>query len=129
MDGPSHGAGDIHALRETIKLLKAGHILTVFPEGSRTKDGELHRLQPGFALIVRKADVPIVPVAIQGSYEAWPKGTKMFRPYPIRVKFGPPLNVHGLKPEEIINLLDRSLHGLIEDLRRENRERHFAGTH
>jgi 1-acyl-sn-glycerol-3-phosphate acyltransferase len=86
----------------------------------------MHRLQPGFALVVRKADVPIVPVAIQGSFQAWRKGKKIFRPYPIRVKFGPPLDVHGLKPEEIVNLLDHTLRGLVEELRRENHDGHAA---
>src|ERR1019366_494682 len=121
---PLHqGAGDIHALRETIKLLKEGHILTIFPEGSRTDTGEIGPLQPGFALVVRKAGVPIVPVVLEGSFQAWRRGRKIFKPHPIRVKFGPALNVQGLKPDEIVNLLDRTLRGLIEELRAENKER------
>jgi 1-acyl-sn-glycerol-3-phosphate acyltransferase len=117
------GAGDIHALRETIKLLKEGHILTIFPEGSRTETGELLPLQPGFALVVRKAEVPIVPVAVEGSFQSWRRGKRIFRPYPISVKFGPALNVKGLKPDEIVKLLDEALRGLIGKLRAENEQR------
>jgi 1-acyl-sn-glycerol-3-phosphate acyltransferase len=120
------GAGDIHALRETIKLLKEGHILTIFPEGSRTDTGELLPLQPGFTLVVRKAGVPIVPVVLEGSFHSWRRGCKIFRPYPIRVKFGPPLNVQGLKPEEIVKLLDQTLHALLDELRAENAQEMYA---
>jgi 1-acyl-sn-glycerol-3-phosphate acyltransferase len=117
------GAGDIHALRETINLLKEGHILTIFPEGSRTQTGEMGPLQPGFALVVRKAGVPIVPVAIEGSFHAWRRGQKVFRPYPISVKFGPELDVQGLKPDAIVKLLHETLRGLIGELRAENKQR------
>jgi 1-acyl-sn-glycerol-3-phosphate acyltransferase len=117
------GAGDIHALRETIKLLKEGQILTIFPEGSRTETGELLPLQPGFALVVRKAEVPIVPVAIEGSFQSWRRGKKIFRAYPISVKFGPALNVKGLKPDAIVKLLDEALRGLIGELRAEDKQR------
>jgi 1-acyl-sn-glycerol-3-phosphate acyltransferase len=121
------GAGDIHALRETIKLLKEGHILTIFPEGSRTETGEMIPLQPGFTLVVRKAGVPIVPVVLDGSFQAWRRGQKMFKPYPIRVKFGTVLNVQGLKPEEIVKLLDQTLRDLLVELRAENEARDRAG--
>jgi 1-acyl-sn-glycerol-3-phosphate acyltransferase len=113
------GAGDIHALRETIRLLKEGHILTIFPEGSRTIDGEIAALQPGFALVVRKAGVPIVPVVLNGSFAAWRRGKKIFKPWPIRVKFGPAINVQGLKPDEMIPLIDRTLRELFKELREE----------
>ena len=114
------GAGDVGAVRETIARLKEGHLLTVFPEGTRTLDGELQPLQNGFVLVVRRADVPIIPVAITGSHRSWPKGRPLFRPTPIRVKFGPPVPVAGLKPAEIVDRVEQAIHRLFDDLRRQD---------
>ena len=124
------GAGDVGAMRETIAKLKEGHVLTVFPEGTRTPDGEIQGLQNGFALVVRRAGVPIVPVAIEGSFRAWPRKAKVFHPSPVRVKYGPPMHIDGLRPDEILARVDRKLHELLADLRRLDRaERAEAGLH
>ncbi len=111
------GAGDIGAVRETIKRLKEGRVLTVFPEGARSLSGELQPLQGGFTLIVRKAGVPIIPVGIEGSYQAWPRGQALPRTNPVRVKFGPALHVQEMKPAEIVTTVERAIAGLIADLR------------
>ncbi len=116
------GAGDIGAVRETIKRLKEGRVLTVFPEGSRSEFGELQPLAGGFTLIVRKAGVPIVPVAIDGSFQAWPRGQALPKSAPVRVKFGQPLHVQDLKPAEIIKTVESAIAGLIADLRALNHE-------
>jgi 1-acyl-sn-glycerol-3-phosphate acyltransferase len=112
------GAGDIGAVRETIKRLKEGHVLTVFPEGARSLSGELEPLAGGFTLIVRKVDVPIIPVAIEGSFQAWPRGQSMFKSHPVRVKFGQPMDVQKMKPAEIVVKVETALRELIADLRR-----------
>jgi 1-acyl-sn-glycerol-3-phosphate acyltransferase len=112
------GAGDIGAVRETIKRLKEGRVLTVFPEGARSLNGELQPLLGGFTLIVRKAGVPIVPVGIDGTYEAWPRGTALPRSAPVRVKFGEPLHVQDMKPAEIVVTVEKAIAGLIADLRK-----------
>jgi 1-acyl-sn-glycerol-3-phosphate acyltransferase len=111
------GAGDVGAVRETIKRLKEGRVLTVFPEGARSLTGELQPLAGGFTLIVRKAGVPIVPVGIDGSYEAWKRGASLPKCAPVRVKFGPPLHVQEMKSAEIITTVEAALRGLIADLR------------
>jgi 1-acyl-sn-glycerol-3-phosphate acyltransferase len=112
------GAGDIGAVRETIKRLKEGHVLTVFPEGARSLTGELQALAGGFALIVRKVDVPVIPVGIDGSYEAWRTGKPIFKPHPIRVKFGQPMDLRNMKSAEIVVKVESALKELIADLRR-----------
>jgi 1-acyl-sn-glycerol-3-phosphate acyltransferase len=111
------GAGDVGAVRETIKRLKEGRVLTVFPEGARSLDGELQPLAGGFTLIVRKAGVPIVPVGIDGSYQAWKRGASLPTCAPVRVKFGPPLHVQEMKAAEIVTTVESALRGLIADLR------------
>jgi 1-acyl-sn-glycerol-3-phosphate acyltransferase len=77
-------------------------------------------LQPGFALIVRKAGVPIIPVGVDGAFKAWRRGTPMFRPHPVRVKFGPAIDVTDRKPAEIVTLVQERIAGLIAELRARN---------
>ena len=115
------GAGDVSAVKETINKLKAGHLLTVFPEGTRTPDGNILPLQNGFALVVRRAGVPIVPVAIDGTFQSWPRDAWLPHPHPIRVKFGPAMDVGEMKGPEIIERVNRTLRKLLDDLRAQER--------
>jgi 1-acyl-sn-glycerol-3-phosphate acyltransferase len=111
------GEGDLGAIKESIRRLRDGHVLNIYPEGSRTETGELGPIEPGVSLIVRRAGVPIVPVAIDGSFAAWPHNRKLFRPHPICLLFGPPMIVNGLKSEEIIALIEKTLRSLLVELR------------
>jgi 1-acyl-sn-glycerol-3-phosphate acyltransferase len=81
-------ASMVAAMRAVINRLKAGKAVTVYPEGSRTRDGQLGEFKPGFALIAKRAAVPIVPVAIVGAYECWPRTRRFPRPGRIRLEFG-----------------------------------------
>jgi 1-acyl-sn-glycerol-3-phosphate acyltransferase len=117
------GTGDVGAVRETIKRLREGHMLNIFPEGSRSLDGKIQPMLPGAALVVKKAGVPIVPVVIEGSFAAWPKGRKLFRPGPVSVMYGPPLDVSGLDASQITELIDRTLRTMLDELRRRHRKR------
>lgn len=116
------GEGDVGAVRETIRRLGEGHILNVYPEGSRTETGEIGPIQKGVALVVRKAGVPIVPVAIDGSFQAWPKMRKLFRPHPIRVLYGPPMDMSGMKGEQVVQRIDSTLRTMLAELRKNSGE-------
>jgi len=105
------------AIKEAVERLQAGHALNIFPEGSRTENGEIGPIEKGVTLVIRKAQVPVVPVAIDGSFEAWPRGHALFRPGQIRVMYGKPMDVSGLKGDEIVKLMDSTLRGLIAELR------------
>ncbi len=111
------GKGDKAAIDEMIRQLRGGHMLTLFPEGSRTDDGEIAPIQRGAALVVRRADVPIIPAVVHGSHAAWPKGQKLFRARSVRVLYGPALHVRDLKGDQIIELIDRTLRAMFDDLR------------
>lgn len=67
---------DMSALKNVIKLVRAGGCTVVFPEGSRTLDGQLQPAQPGLGLIIAKTLAPVVPMRIFGAYEAFPRGGK-----------------------------------------------------
>jgi len=73
---------DMSALKAVIKVVRAGHGTVIFPEGSRTLDGQLQPAQPGLGLIIAKTLAPVVPMRIFGAYEAFPRGGKprLFRP-------------------------------------------------
>lgn len=67
--------------------------LIMFPEGTRSRTGELQRMKKGVALFAHEMDMPIVPAYIEGSFEAMPKGKNWIRPRKIRVSFGKPIYV------------------------------------
>jgi 1-acyl-sn-glycerol-3-phosphate acyltransferase len=116
------GEGDIGAVRETIRRLHEGHVLNIYPEGSRTEDGEIAPLEKGVALVIRKAGVPVVPIAIEGSFAAWPKQRKVFRAHPIRVIYGKPMDLSKLKADAILHEIDGALRSLQAQLRAKEME-------
>jgi len=66
--------------------------LVIFPEAGRSDRGRLRPGEPGVALLALQARVPVVPAALLGAYTAWPMERPWPRPYPITVRFGPPLS-------------------------------------
>ena len=100
--------------KETLRRLRSGGIVTLFPEGTRTEDGELAELKPGIARLVTKAKVAIVPAAIVGTFEAWPRHRLYPISHPIRVHFGPPVLL-----DEVTGLDADALTALIRDRIRE----------
>jgi len=117
------GHGDVGAVKETIRRLQEGHALNIFPEGGRTEDGEIAVLQRGVALIVRRADVPIVPAIIVGSFRAWPITRRLWRTSPIQVTYGPPMNLAGLERDQIVEMIDGTLRTMFHELRNGDGER------
>jgi 1-acyl-sn-glycerol-3-phosphate acyltransferase len=111
------GEGDIGAVKEVIRRLGEGYALNIYPEGTRSENGELGRLEKGIALIIRKAKVPVVPVAIEGSFAAWPQKDKLFHAAPIHVKYGKPMNLSEKKGDEIVRELETTLRQLLQDVR------------
>ena len=81
---------DIGGLRRIIKMLKAGHAVLLFPEGTRSPDGGIQPAEPGAGLVALKAGVCILPVRVFGTYESLSRHTKRLRFHPIRVVIGKP---------------------------------------
>ena len=88
----NRGGVDRRALRECQEILSGGGVLVIFPEGTRTRDGNCRRRSRGGAMIAAQAQVPIVPVYIEGSFEALPRGRWFPRPKKVRVHYGKPFN-------------------------------------
>jgi len=87
----SRERGDVGALRQGIATLKAGGALGVFPEGTRTPNGELQPAKGGIGFLIAKAGVPVVPVHIEGTYRALPRHRRWIRPARITVRIGRPI--------------------------------------
>lgn len=81
------GAVDIRGLSKAMEVLRAGHALIVFPEGTRMRDGELHRAKPGVGMLAVNTGARIVPCYIQGSDRN--PGEWITRRTKPRVSFGP----------------------------------------
>jgi 1-acyl-sn-glycerol-3-phosphate acyltransferase len=84
------------ALRHCRQALREGACIVLFPEGTRTTDGNVHEFRPGVGMIVLKLDVPVIPAFIQGTFESLRKGRVLPRPRRIRVTFGEEVAYRGL---------------------------------
>jgi len=88
--------GDVGAMRETLRALRAGQAVCLFPEGTRTLDGQLQAPRSGVGFLLAKASVPVIPIYVDGTFEAMPKGVKRIRRVPVTVRFGA-----AIRPEEM----------------------------
>jgi 1-acyl-sn-glycerol-3-phosphate acyltransferase len=86
-------SGDRTALRQSLKHLRAGGGLMIFPEGARTRDGKLMPFKPGVIRLALDTGVPIVPVTIIGGYEAYPPHHVFPRPHRMKVVYHKPIKL------------------------------------
>jgi 1-acyl-sn-glycerol-3-phosphate acyltransferase len=84
------GQADIAAMRTIIEALRQDKAVCLFPEGTRTLDGRIGVIKPGFGLISRRSNATIVPMVIDGIFEAWPKGQKFPKLGKVAVLYGQP---------------------------------------
>jgi 1-acyl-sn-glycerol-3-phosphate acyltransferase len=87
----SRGTGDVRALKLTIKALKEGKAVSMFPEGTRTVDGELQEAKGGIGFIIEKSGCVVVPAYIDGTFKAYPKGAKLIKPTKVTITYGTPI--------------------------------------
>lgn len=107
--------------KETLKRLKAGGIVTFFPEGTRSADGELGPLKEGIGTLATRSRAVIIPAGLAGTYEAWPRWRKLPRPYPIRIHYGRPIlpeTLDGLSSAEATALIRQRLLEAIGEARK-----------
>ena len=93
------GGGGAKGLREILNRLLAGGGIILFPEGTRTLDGNLQPARSGIGLTVIKSAAPVVPVRVFGTFAAYGRRHKIPRPYRVMVKYGRPLNFETLRAE------------------------------
>jgi len=91
------GAGDVGAVKEILRRLRDGKVVLVFPEGTRTRDGSIGRINPNSLLIAKKAGAAIVPAVVDGAFEAWPRTQLLPSPQSIHVTHCEALSAEQVK--------------------------------
>jgi 1-acyl-sn-glycerol-3-phosphate acyltransferase len=106
-------------LARAVEAVRGGRTVLVFPEGTRSPDGRLQGFKKGGFHLAVDAQVPILPVTVNGSAALLPKGAKAPRPGHVDVIVHPPIPTAGLGPDDVPDLIDRTWHA-IESGRRED---------
>lgn len=105
------GMSDREALRKGLKVLKDGHVLGLFPEGTRSKTGELGKGLAGAGFFALKSDAAVVPCAVIGPYKSFRK---------LKMVYGMPIDMTELRKnrasaEEVTELIMSEIHKLIKE--------------
>jgi len=108
------GHGDMNAIRQSLAILKGGGVIGLFPEGTRSKTGEIQKGLPGMVLLMEKSQASVVPVKVSGTWHMFTKGWGK-----ITVVVGEPLTAQMLKaPEGVENrrewIADRIMQAMAE---------------
>lgn len=109
--------GALSSLGAGVKALRAGMPLFVFPEGSRTPDGELKEFLAGAAFLAIRAQTPLVPIALSGVYDLLPIHTRHFYPCPMTLAIGKPIPTAGLtmrQADELTNQLRAAIAAMLD---------------
>jgi 1-acyl-sn-glycerol-3-phosphate acyltransferase len=90
----NRGTADMKAVKRSIRMLKRGELVGIFPEGTRIRrEGQEVTYHEGVALIAAMADAPVIPVRIWGSERISPVGKRFFRPSKVSMRFGQPMYI------------------------------------
>lgn len=114
-------------IKETFKRMKNGERVLIFPEGARTEDpnGEMMPFKKGVMSLAVRAKVPIIPAAIAGAFEAWPRHQKLPNIFPdqkniVRVIFGEPIpyeKAAAMSEDELHEYVEKRVHELYKQIR------------
>jgi 1-acyl-sn-glycerol-3-phosphate acyltransferase len=91
-------AASTASIREATRRMQHGLLVGIFPEGTRSDDGRLGELKPGFIALLRHGKAPVVPVGVAGAGLVLPRGGKWIRRGRIRVVYGRPIEWNELEP-------------------------------
>jgi len=115
----SGGSAAQDAMDTAIRLLREGKLLGIYPEGTRSPDGRLYKGKTGVARMALEARVPVVPVAMIGTDEVNPIGSRMWKPRHVHIKVGEPLDFSrysGMSGDRFIerSMTDEIMYSLME---------------
>lgn len=91
-----------NTLQAASKVLKSGKKLIIFPEGARTRDGQLQEFKKTFAILAQELNVPIYPFILKGAYEAFPYNKKFPKRHDISVQFLEKIESQNKTVEELV---------------------------
>ena len=108
----------VPAMNRALACIKDGYTMLIFPEGTRSRDGKIHEFKGGAAKLAIDADVPLVPVRIEGAWNIFPphrKRPKIFGwkgSYPLSISFGEQISPGGRSVDELTAQLQRAVESL-----------------
>lgn|GEM_PF-25478 len=121
----------MRAMKASAAGLKHGKALNIYPEGERAFDGELHDFKKGAAILATELDVPIVPVAIDGTYKVWPRNSRKIKLSKVKVSIGKPFYAREILGENaeitdesyalVTEHLKTTIASMIEEMRKGER--------
>jgi 1-acyl-sn-glycerol-3-phosphate acyltransferase len=95
------------AVARAAEALGEGHSFLIFPEGTRSRTGELLPFKKGGFVMAIKAQAPVVPIAVCGTRDAWRRGSPIIRPVNVLLRVAPPIPTAGLTFEDRDGLISR----------------------
>jgi 1-acyl-sn-glycerol-3-phosphate acyltransferase len=101
--------GGLAGIKETLRRLKRGEAVLVFPEGTRSPDGEIRPFLPGFTALAVRGNATIVPAAIEGAFDAWPRWRRFPSLGVVHIHYG-----HPIPPNQVERLEERALVAEVE---------------
>ncbi|HQR41738.1 MAG TPA: lysophospholipid acyltransferase family protein [Gemmatales bacterium] len=125
----------LDGIKTTLKRLEDGEGVLVFPEGTRSRDGNMLPFLKGIVLLIRRAKVPVLPVGIAGNYHAWPPKYKLPRWSPLWCRANPAAmscyigelipaeTLLAMKPDEMIRFLENAVASARAEAQRRQRKR------
>lgn len=126
-------SADLGSFKECLRRLRAGRLLLLFPEGTRSATGRLAPFLPGLGALAKRSRAVVVPVLIEGAYEAWPRHRLLPRTGWVEVYFDdaiPPEAMTDLSPAQIAALVRERIlamrHARLDRLDRRTREKNAA---
>jgi len=115
-------AGDVSRIREGMDRRDPAVSILFFAEGTRSRDGAFHPFRMGAFATALAFGLPILPVAVAGTYAVWPKGKLRLERRPVAIEVGEPISIAGLTFEDRGALRDR-VHAVVGELRATARRR------
>lgn len=100
----------LKAIKGAIQNIKEGTSMVIFPEGTRSLDGDINEFKQGSLKIAEKAKVPVIPVRIQGTIEILPKGKKLIRSSKIQLKIGEAVYLDNYEKEDL-----KRIHEIVQE--------------
>lgn len=118
------GTADRGALKKAVEYLQAGNAVAMFPEGQRSLEGELLPAEPGVGMIVLRAKVPVIPVALVNTEKLLPPHSSFFKSSYVKVIYGKPIQLDDLYEQsgrEAVEEVGRRIMAAIGEMLEEHR--------
>jgi 1-acyl-sn-glycerol-3-phosphate acyltransferase len=106
----------LSGIKETLRRLRRGEMVLMFPEGSRTWDGEVGPFRPGFTALAVRGRASILPVALEGAFDAWPRWRRLPRLGVMHVHYGAPIAADELQAYDEDELIAETRSRVLECL-------------